>query len=161
MSNPIHAHDLHTSHNKIKEITAYDGGLKVYNPTIVAIDEGINNLETYLDNVETLLTLDRTQDLSGVNLFTGGVMSSTYSTIIDLTAHRSVRIYGSINEGSLTITATCANNTSNVNFWSPFAEVTDIGTFNLYYDDAPRYLKIQNLSGASISTCFLEYMRNK
>jgi hypothetical protein len=161
MSNPIHAHDLHTSHNKVREITAYDGGLKVYNPTLVDIDEGITNLESYLDNVETLLTLDRTQDLAGVNLRTGGPMADNFSHVIDLTAHRSVRIYGSINEGSLTITATCADNIGNANFWSPFAEVTNTGTFNLYYDDAPRYLKIQNLSGSQITTCFLEYMRNK
>lgn len=163
MSNKVEltGYDEHATHLKRRDVVLSDGALKTYNPTLTTIDEGINNLENYLDGVETLLTLDRTQDTAGVNLFTGSAMADAYATIIDLTAHRSIRIYGSISSGSLTITATCANNTANANFWSPFAEVSSAGTFNLYYDDAPRYLRIQNLSGAEIPTCFLEYMRNK
>ena len=74
MPQSIIAHDLHTSHNKINEITCYDHGLKVYNPTIVDIDEGINNIETYLDNVENkidTLTIRNTTNNDKVKLTSG------------------------------------------------------------------------------------------
>lgn len=54
MSNKVEivGFDEHASHYKRREVTLNEGGLKTYNPTLVAIDEGVNNMELSLTSID-------------------------------------------------------------------------------------------------------------
>jgi len=72
MSNTLEiiGHDVNASQNKRRAVQLNDGGLKVFAPEFATLDQGINNLETYLDQVETKLTSIDTRIGDSVNVGT-------------------------------------------------------------------------------------------
>jgi len=109
-------------------------------------------------HLKTSVQTDRTQDTDGINKMTGGALTDGTEFVIDCTAHRSVRIFGSTT-GQLDITATNATNIGNINFWAPI-ETISAGIFNIHYPDPPRHLRIKNNTGGSIAIVYLHYNRN-
>ena len=91
-------------------------------------------------------------------IFNGGAWSDGYAHLIDCNGYRAIRIWGDT-KGILDITATNANNTGNITFWSSFDQTTADGTFNFYYRDPPRYLRFTNNTGGSISVVNLQFGR--
>tara|TARA_R110002126_G_scaffold31122_3_gene100724 strand:+ start:1251 stop:2015 length:765 start_codon:yes stop_codon:yes gene_type:complete len=57
MSNKVEiaGYDEHSSHLRRREVGLYNGGLKVYEPTLTTIDESLNNLELIALRLETLV----------------------------------------------------------------------------------------------------------
>jgi len=97
-------------------------------------------------------------------IFNGAGMNAGTSITIDCNGYRAIRIWGDFSNEKLTITATNANNIGNAGFWDSFDETpTATGTtiFSFYYPDAPRYLRINNLSATTITTVNLQYARFK
>ena len=78
---------------------------------------------------------------------------------IDLNGFRAIRIWGDTT-GIIDVTATNANNIGNAGFWDSFDTINS-GIIKLYYQDAPRYLRLTNNTGAIISGVNLQYARFK
>ena len=68
MSNKVEivGFDEHASHYKRREVTLNEGGLKTYNPTLVTIDEGVNNMELSLTAIDGLLQANILSNLAVV-----------------------------------------------------------------------------------------------
>ena len=145
-----HQHSVLYAYNEEGDIfhpatSTGDGDLKVSNSSLT-------------DGTQTTkLLTDRTFDLSGVNVYTGGTFADGGVISIDCVNYRSIRIFGSTT-ADLDITACNANNTSNVNFWAPI-ETISAGVTSVYYEDPPRNLRITNNSGSG-ATLKLHYARH-
>ena len=171
MSNKVEiaGYDEHSSHLRRREVGLFNGGLKVYEPTLTTIDESLNNIELDIDKIgdcvnETdnklnVSTFDTTQD---TNLtFNGGALNDGQNVIIDCIGYRAVRVWGEVSNDQLEITATCATNTGNLTFWDAFGMDTYTGKFSHYYQDPPRHIKYQNNSGNTITSINLQFTRFK
>lgn len=110
-----------------------------------------------------ITTTDKSIDTNLI--FNGAGMNAGTSITIDCNGYRAIRIWGDISNEKITITATNANNIGNAGFWDSFDEsATASGSpaiFSFYYPDAPRYLRINNLSGTAITALNLQYARFK
>tara|TARA_R110002012_G_C11503758_1_gene597641 strand:- start:6 stop:401 length:396 start_codon:yes stop_codon:yes gene_type:complete len=107
-----------------------------------------------------ITTTDKSIDTNLI--FNGAGMNAGTSVTIDCNGYRAIRIWGDISNEKITITATNANNIGNAGFWDSFDEsATGPTIFNFYYPDAPRYLRINNLSASTITTLNLQYARFK
>lgn len=107
-----------------------------------------------------ITTTDKSVDTNLI--FNGAGMNAGTSVTIDCNGYRAIRIWGDISNEKITITATNANNIGNAGFWDSFDEsATGPTIFSFYYPDAPRYLRINNLSASTITTLNLQYARFK
>lgn len=107
-----------------------------------------------------ITTTDKSIDTNLI--FNGAGMNAGTSVVIDCNGYRAIRIWGDVSNEKITITATNATNIGNAGFWDSFDE-SEVGPsiFSFYYPDAPRYLKINNLSASTITTLNLQYARFK
>lgn len=109
-----------------------------------------------------ITTTDKSLDTNLI--FNGNSFTAGQEIVIDCNGYRAIRIWGDISNEKLTLTATNANNIGNAGFWDSFAE-TDVASgkliFSFYFPDAPRYIKLNNLSGTTITTMNLQYARFK
>jgi len=107
-----------------------------------------------------ITTTDKSIDTNLI--FNGAGMNAGTSVTIDCNGYRAIRIWGDVSNEKITITATNATNIGNQGFWDSFDEsATGPTIFSFYYPDAPRYLRINNLSASNITTLNLQYARFK
>ncbi len=116
-----------------------------------------------LQDIKTNTTIGTNNTPStDVNLaYNGAGWNNGTPLVIDCNGYRSIRIWGDISNDQLSVLATNANNIGNAGFWDSFDNDIYTGKFSLYYPDPPRYLKIINLSGTTITAVNLQYGRYK
>ena len=105
-----------------------------------------------------IMTTDKSIDTNMI--FNGGAWPDGYAHLVDCNGYRAIRLWGATT-AVLDVSATNATNTGNITFWMPFDATPATGTFNFYYRDPPRYLRLTNNTGAPIAVTEFQFARFK